>query len=326
MVANKPIGGFFELELPKGTGAYHPEAIPLTNGRACLSLILTTQKVNKVYVPFFCCDALFEPLISLSIDFEFYFIDKRFEICTDLDVGENDLVIYVNYFGIKNKYCSSLVSKYGSRIVIDNTHAFFSKKYDGVFSFTSARKYFGVPDGAYLYMEKTEVEGGFQLQNNTSVSLEHNVLRLIGEQELAYKKYLSAEKLFSSEILKISKLSEKILSSIDYMEVMKIRERNFLYLHKKLNGFNNVDFDGEISLFCYPLLLDRKVELKFLHEKDIFIPVLWEDVNSRLKGVAQPREEAKLVSNMLALPIDQRVSIEDMDRMIKALEEILIHE
>ena len=34
----KPIGGFFELKLPESKGSYHPIAINLCTGQACLNL------------------------------------------------------------------------------------------------------------------------------------------------------------------------------------------------------------------------------------------------------------------------------------------------
>ena len=45
----KSIGGFFEFEIAQGGHSYHPEALPLTNGRACMSWILEHEKPSRVY-------------------------------------------------------------------------------------------------------------------------------------------------------------------------------------------------------------------------------------------------------------------------------------
>lgn len=320
MIDHQPIGGFFELEIPKGNGSYHPNAIPLTNGRACLALILKNKNFNKVYVPFYCCDALFEPLDVLGIDYEFYHINDKFEINNDIDVKDNELLIYINYFGIKNDYCEHLINQYNDKVIIDNTHCFFSKGYENTSSFTSARKYFGVPDGAYVYFKENSI---VDYKENKEISIKHNLLRLVGEQKEAYNEYLKSEDCFNSDVLGISKLSERILSSIDYQKVMNIRERNFKLLHERFEHTNKIDFDGEVSLFCYPLLLDKRIDLSLLHQKGIFIPVLWEDVNKRLLKMGKYRIEGDLVSHMLIVPIDQRLSVDDVIRVIREIEEVI---
>lgn len=47
----KPIGGYFELELPTFP-EYHCEAIALNSGRFCLEYILRCRNYNKIYIPF----------------------------------------------------------------------------------------------------------------------------------------------------------------------------------------------------------------------------------------------------------------------------------
>lgn len=72
----KSIGGFFELEIVEGNSLYHDNAIKLSTGRACLNYILKTRKPSKVYIPFYCCNALIEPIILNDIEYEFYSIDR----------------------------------------------------------------------------------------------------------------------------------------------------------------------------------------------------------------------------------------------------------
>ena len=43
----KPIGGYFELELPKRLG-FHAEAMALNSGRFCFEYLLRCRKYNKV--------------------------------------------------------------------------------------------------------------------------------------------------------------------------------------------------------------------------------------------------------------------------------------
>ena len=72
---NFPIGGYFELELPY-CFEYHKNAIPLNSGRFCFEYLLRCRKYKKVYIPYYTCDSVIEPVIKLGIDYEFYHIDK----------------------------------------------------------------------------------------------------------------------------------------------------------------------------------------------------------------------------------------------------------
>jgi len=76
MTELKPIGGFFELETPPLGSGYHPKALALSNGRACMRWILENEKPLRVYIPFYTCYALYEPMESMGIEVVFYSIDE----------------------------------------------------------------------------------------------------------------------------------------------------------------------------------------------------------------------------------------------------------
>ena len=71
----KSIGGYFELET-KPAAAYYPAAIALNTARNAFEYVLLVRKYSKVYVPYFTCEVMFEPLKKLDIEFQFYQIDK----------------------------------------------------------------------------------------------------------------------------------------------------------------------------------------------------------------------------------------------------------
>ena len=73
----KVIGGYFELELPKGK-EYHQDAIRLNTGRNAFEYILRTKGYQKVYLPYYTCDAMLEPINKLALNYEFYQIDETF--------------------------------------------------------------------------------------------------------------------------------------------------------------------------------------------------------------------------------------------------------
>lgn len=54
-MTNKPIGGYFELELPLHS-ELHADAIALNGGRFCLEYLLRCRKYSKIYIPYFTCN------------------------------------------------------------------------------------------------------------------------------------------------------------------------------------------------------------------------------------------------------------------------------
>lgn len=106
-----PIGGYFELELPHFP-EIHSEAIALNSGRFCLEYILRCRNYKKVYVPYFTCDSAIEPIVKLGILYEFYHIDKNYRIVEDINLQENEALLYTNYWGLHDDYCWKLVNKY----------------------------------------------------------------------------------------------------------------------------------------------------------------------------------------------------------------------
>src|SRR5713226_4076173 len=75
--AVKYIGGYLELELPRGHGSWHPDAIALNTGRACMATILRHVRPRTVRMPFYTCDALIAPVLEAGIGLEFYHLDKQ---------------------------------------------------------------------------------------------------------------------------------------------------------------------------------------------------------------------------------------------------------
>lgn len=146
------IGGYFELELNNGQ-EYHQNAISLNTGRNSFEYILRAKQYKKVYLPYYTCDVMVEPIQKIKIDVEFYFIDEFFQPKFDFSrIRDDEVFVYNNYFGI----CDEQVNKVAAEcknLIIDNSQAFYSLPLPGVDTFYSPRKFFGIPDGAYLYTE-----------------------------------------------------------------------------------------------------------------------------------------------------------------------------
>ena len=234
---HKYIGGFFDLELNDNETLYHDNALALNSGRACLLLILNNIKPRKIYIPYYTCDIIIKTLRFAKVSYKYYVINTKLEP-DRVDLKEEEYILYINYFGIKSDIISYLIKRYEQNIIIDNSQGFYEKAYDNIWSFNSARKFFGVPDGAFLY-SPIDIDLNQIIIPNV-VFYKHLINRLIGKQDKAYKQFRFSENKIDFKIKNISDLSLKILKNVDYHKVKEKRIKNFNYLNKKLNGFNRL--------------------------------------------------------------------------------------
>ena len=142
------------MELRRGEH-YHKNAIRLNTARNCFEYVLRTRGSAKVYIPYYTCEVMLEPIRKLQIEYEFYHINEQLEPAVLPKLNANEAFLYTNYFGLKQECVKRLAMEYGKQLIVDNAQAFYAEPIDGIDTFYSARKFFGVPDGAYLYTDMT---------------------------------------------------------------------------------------------------------------------------------------------------------------------------
>jgi len=309
----KEIGGYFELELAFKE-VYHTSAIKLNSGRNAFKYILKAQNIKKIYIPNFICNSIIEPLVELSISYEFYNIDSSFEIIQEIDLLKDERILYVNYFALKSQYVKRLADKYQNNLIIDNTQDFFEKPLKNIDTIYSPRKFFGVSDGGYLYANHLLEE--LLTFDESYIHSEQLLGRADKEASLFYNKYIKAEqRLINQPIKKMSNLTNKILSSIDYERIKQKRKENFEYLHNELKEINLLEnIDIKSTPFIYPFITnDLQLREKLIKNK-IYIAKYWSEVLDRdtISNV-----EIDFVNKLIPLPIDQRYDFDDMYRILK---------
>jgi len=312
----KEIGGYFQLDLNKNL-EYHPNAIKLNIARNALEYILIVRKYKKIYIPFFTCDVILEPLKKLNIEYEFYNIDVQFEpVFNYNNIKENEGFLYTNYFGLKDIFVNEL-SKLVTNLIIDNAQSFFSKPIENIDTFYSPRKFFGVPDGGYLYCNKLI---NYKLAIDISIArMEHILIRLETNASNGYTKFCSNESALKNQpIMEMSNITKKILDSIDYNEAEFKRIENFHYLHNHLkkNNLLKIELDKVCVPMVYPYWCKDKNLKKLLIENNIYTATYWNNV---INWCAEETLEYKFSKEVIYLPIDQRYGIEDMARIINIL-------
>jgi hypothetical protein len=307
------IGGYFSLELPLRE-EYHKDAIRLNTGRNCLEYILRVRQYKKVYVPYYTCEAVMEPINKLGVQYEYYHIDTHFEIRDRFTLKEGEALLYTNYYGLKQRYVEQLAEKMGSCLIIDNTQAFYAKPVAGIDTFYTCRKFFGVPDGAYLYCDK-EFDEDIE-QDYSYDRMAHLMKRIDLSAEEGYKDFRKADDgLDNQPILRMSKLTERLMQSIDYDDVAKKRRANFMQLHNALCDSNrlNLPLDNDSVPMVYPYMVSQEGLREKLIENKIFVARYWPNV---LDWTEKGSIEYQLTEQMQPLPIDQRYGIVEMNHII----------
>lgn len=310
------IGGYFSLELPQRE-EYHKDALRLNTGRNCLEYILRTRGYKKVYVPYYTCEAVMEPFHKLGIPYEYYHIDIHFEIRDRFTLKEGEALLYTNYYGLKQRYVEQLAERIGSRLIVDNSQAFYAKPILYIDTFYTCRKFFGVPDGAYLYCDKEldeEIEQDYSYDR-----VAHLVKRIDLSAEDGFKDFRRVDDgLDNQPIRKMSKLTQRMMQGVDYEAAAQRRRANFQMLHEALGKENNLELhlEDDAVPMVYPYLVPVEGLREKLIENKIFVARYWPNV---LDWTTKDDIDYLLAFQMQPLPIDQRYGKDDVNRIIKII-------
>lgn len=309
------IGGYFELELNRGK-EFHENAHALNLGRNALELILRIKKYKKVYIPFYTCEVILEPLIKTNTFFEYYNLNQDLEPIFSKKMNSDEAFLYTNYFGIKDSFIKKF--KYQMKnLIVDNSQAFFSEPEKNINTFYSCRKFFGVPDGAYLYIDELS-NLQFPLDRSEN-RFSHLIRRIEQDATAGYEAFKNNEEFFIGQpILHMSKITKAFMKNIDYKSCMKRRNENFLILYNNLKDYNELKFspENQIVPMIFPFLYNNsKLKQELINDR-IYIATYWPCV---LNLVGKNDFEYYLTKNMIPLPIDHRYTKKTMEFISKKI-------
>jgi hypothetical protein len=260
---------------------------------------------------------MLESTARAGTEVEFYHVNERLEPVFDFESkGKSDWFLYTNYFGIKDRTIKELALTV-SNLIIDSSQAFYPKPVHSVDTFYSPRKFFGVPDGGYLYSDAfLDVEPE---TDNSSGRFAHLTGRIENGAEASYPFFRETERLLSFEPLKrMSAITSRLLQNIAYDVIREKRRRNFEILNQALGFINLLGIDpdaGQVPM-VYPFLAERTDLRRLLLDKRIYTATYWPEV---LPKVSPDSAEHNLVTRLVPLPIDQRLNDEDMGFIAKTV-------
>ena len=274
--------------------------------RYALSLI----RADRIHIPHYASSIWGRIAEEMEMECVYYHIGLDF-LPTDLAPENNDAVLLINYHGLCSEGLKSFTT--GKRI-IDNCMTFYESPVmeDGVYNIYSCRKFFAVPDGAYLVSQSINKENRITLKKDLSYK---RALALLKSLELgessAYKDMQTNEQDIAKKYCAMSALTESMLSAVDYTSEDAIRTRNFKHLHESLKKFNllAITHTPEHAPQFYPLLVNADVRDHLIRKK-IFIPLMW---RKTLSKEFDRLSEKQLSQKLICLPVSPDYSVEDME-------------
>ena len=317
----KAIGGYFELaDKDCECGQMPVDGIALNTCRNALEyIILQLPDAKRIFVPYYTCEAVLEPLKRLPIRHEFYHINEHLEIADKITLQYGDYLIANNYFGIKDAYIAELAEKYGDRLIVDNAQALFAPVLPNVKAAYSTRKYVGVSDGGFAV--GVSQESALRLVSDDSSEHDsHLFIRKRKGAEAGFKDYQENEcKLDRQPIRRMSPQTQSILSHIDYKVVIQRRRKNYRCLSEAFGEQNLLLLPPMDSFACpmvYPYMVnDESLRARLIQNK-LFVASYWPNV---LEWCSNGDIEFKFATCIIPLPIDQRYGEEDMKKIINII-------
>ena len=322
---NKEIGSFIELDIFGGKEYYSGnDVLALNTARASIYHAIKVLNTSVIHLPFYLCPSVKKFLQQKGIEIKFYNINSDFQP-VNVHQEDDESILIINYFGIISPIqLQSTVWKY-KNVIVDNSQSFFSNPIENCYNVYSPRKFFGVPDGAYLIGINASIGIDEYEQDFSSDSAAFLLKRIeYGSSAVYAERMKNEERLDNSDIKLMSKLTGALLKGIDYKYIKEIRIKNFQSAYVLFKDINLLDFDSvdleKINPMVYPLMINDAELVHKLNELSIYTGRWWNDV---LNFVPEKSFEAGLSKYMLPIPIDQRYGPEELTYINKQIRDIL---
>jgi hypothetical protein len=315
------IGGYFELELPRGAGELYPAALKYQSARAAFASLLQHVRPRRIWMPWYNCDTMLEAPETAGVAVRRYGLDSDL-YPEGLDaLAPDDCLLYVNYFGVCGRQVSRLLREFAhERVIIDHSQAFYAPPPDCLGTLYSPRKFFGVPDGGYL-LTRIQVQPPPERDTQSFERLEPLMVRFSEGPEAGYGAIQKARISLKGQSPKaMSALTEAMLHSIDYPRALLRRNENFMMLHTALGSRNRFPIPADIpdGPMCYPFFGEITHLHAWLIQHRVFVGHYWPGVRGPLNR--DDELEQRLSQQCVPLPCDQRYGSADMERIIAQID------
>lgn len=317
------IGSEYHRIVPdSGRGLIYPRLGSLVfSGRTAIEAVLRRlPDAHTALLPAYCCDSMIVPFRVAGIDVSFYKVEWDDGLKMSVD-GSADILLWCNYFGFRNEMPS-----FDGVIIEDITHSLLSESPShpqSDFLVASLRKWEPINCGGYCSVEVDGEELPEEFINLKTAAMEMKTEYLEEPQPEKKERFLQmfgesnhwlAEQ-YSG--LLIDPYSQNYLQHVDVEKQRRIRKLNAKTLYEGL--WDRVQFmfpieDMDCPLFVPILLQNRDRVRTHLTKNEIYCPVHWPNPEGCKSNV---------YNQELSLICDQRYGIEDMERIISVIREVV---
>lgn len=332
------IGGEFDIDIScvANTVSFANRSL-YSSGRAALYNILKhiEEKGTRttLMLPDYLCESILDAVREFDFKILFYSLNK------DLSIDEHDFnskyvhssaVLLINYFGCmdcKNQIAYIRDKDSNALIIQDNVQGFYAmyQNTDADYYFTSFRKSFAVPDGAWAISASSELPQVKDKNTFAEYKIAAGILKHLstngGIEDQQYLDLFSRGENYINDnyTSTISNLTLNLMPAFDISAIAEIRKKNSAYIIKGLKklGIEPIvkPSEDQVPLFV-PLRIENRNEVRSaLFAENIFCPVHWPMPHGY--DLARGKELAHME---LSLIIDQRYDENDMARILKVLE------
>lgn len=317
------------------------------SGREAIGLAILGMKPGVALLPAYCCWSMVLPFESAGWQVVYYPLNTGLRIdCDALLALIEDLspsaVLVMDYFGFTPTADAVRVIRKASNeilIIEDFTQCLLSldKKWNADVDcyVASIRKSIGVPDGGMVLSRKPLMIS--KLSNERTLFVEHHIQAGVRKKWYSYSANSEEKQLFrelqaaaSDEIkkdyhlYKISMESMAIIENTDVETVRFARRKNYEHLYELLRGNQQFSIlfapEGNEAPFMFVINSQRRDELqKTYAQKGVYCQVIW-PLSDEAKKMCQVSKEME--NTMLAIPIDQRYSYDDIEEIGKRINSV----
>lgn len=306
--------------------------------------ILRTHRVQKAYLPSYCCHTMIEPFLRHHIAVEFYDVTVRDgkirrALCADNDC---ELVFLMDCFGYRQADTAQIArdqAEKGKILLYDATHSLFCENndfslYDYVFG--SYRKWFGVNagfvskrDGQLCDTALSSFDAYTQLRNRAFDLKAAYMDGKAVDKKAFLDLFAAAENMLETDYLRYAPDAASCakLQTADPDAIRQKRRKNAEYLIERLRTLPGIelpfgDVRGDDCPLFVPITVDggkRDAVRKALIAEGIYLPVHWP--LSALHTISEAG--AALYTTELSCVCDQRYGEADMERLYRLLRSCL---
>lgn len=310
------------------------------SGREAIGLAIEGIKAGVALLPAYCCWSMALPFQAAGWTVAYYPLEQKLSVdCNKLKALIEQLnprvILVMDYFGFTPvDEAIKVIKEVNKQILIfaDFTQCLFSleEKWNQNVDFyvASIRKSVGVPDGGIVLSKREllldklsdertpfvtyHIEAGIKKKRYSYSSLSEDKQSFRELQEAA-----GAEIKNDYHLYKISPEAKSIIAHTDVETIKFARRKNYQHLYDLLKENKNFDVlfaPGENSVpFMFVINSTKRDELQSAFAKQgVYCQVIWplSEVAKIICPVSKKMEET-----MLAIPIDQRYSFDDIEEI-----------